>query len=95
MLKSQETTIAKILASAANKPQAEAEKRIHAQASLSAQEAKDWGLVQEIRTQLFDPADSNLVLAVPAEPTIPTPQMPTVPTVPQFSYSGRKQQVAN
>lgn len=91
MLESQESTIAKILATAANKPQAEAEKRIHTQAALSAQEAKDWGLVQDIRTQLFDPNDSNLVLAVP-QPAVISPQLsPTVPTIPQFSYSGAKQ----
>lgn len=39
MLKSQEGTIARILASAANKPVSDAEKRIHAQAAMSAQEA--------------------------------------------------------
>ncbi len=89
LLKAQETTIAKILASAANKPQSEAEKRIHAQASMSAQEAKEWGLVQDIRTQLFDPADSNLVLAVPAQPSVSVPT-PTVPTVPRFSYSSKR-----
>jgi ATP-dependent Clp protease, protease subunit len=91
MLKSQESTIAKILAAAANKPQAEAEKKIHAQAAISAQEAKEWGLVQDIRTQLFDPADSNLVLSVPPQqPSTVTPQT-TVPTVPQFSYSSKPQ----
>jgi ATP-dependent protease ClpP protease subunit len=91
MLTSQESTIAKILATAANKPLAEAEKRIHAQAALSAQEAKDWGLVQDIGTQLFDPNDSNLVLAVP-QPAVISPQpSPTMPTLPQFSYSGAKQ----
>jgi len=93
MLKSQETTIAKILAETAHRTQADAEKKIHAQQALSAQEAKDWGLVQDIRTQLFDPSDSNLVQVIPAPPNpsnAPLSQPPTsVPTVPQYSYSSK------
>lgn len=48
---------------------------------------KEWGLVQDIRTQLFDPADSNLVLAIPAQAQPSTGPQPTVTTLPQFSYS--------
>jgi hypothetical protein len=54
MLKSQETSIARILATAIGKPQSEVESKIHAQTSLSAQEAKQWGLVQDVKTELFD-----------------------------------------
>jgi ATP-dependent protease ClpP protease subunit len=86
MLKSQEQTIAKILATTVGKPQAEAEERIHAQKSVSAEEAKQWGLVQDIRTQLFDPADSILVSSsVPVPP--PPSATPEIPGLMQFTYS--------
>jgi ATP-dependent Clp protease, protease subunit len=88
ILKGQESSMARILATAVNKPQAEAETKIHAQNALSSDEAKKWGLVQEIRTELFDPNNSNLVLSVPA-PSIPAPQTPTILTAPQYSYAGR------
>lgn len=88
LLKGQESSIAKILASTVGKPQSDAEARIHAQAALSSDEAKKWGLVQDIRTQLFDPINSNLVLAIPPPAVLPGQQTPSVPTVPQFSYSG-------
>ena len=88
MLKSQEVSMAKILAATIGKPQSEAESKIHAQTFLSAQEAKQWGLVQDVRTELFDPADSNLVLAVPpANPSLISSPSPTSPISPQFSYS--------
>jgi ATP-dependent Clp protease protease subunit len=87
VLKSQEMTIARILASTVGKPQADAEAKIHAQKSLSAEEAKQWGLVQDIRTQLFDPAESIMVLSVPPPTPNNTPGTSGVPTSPQFSYS--------
>lgn len=89
MLKSQEDTMAKILAATVGKPQADAESKIHAQKSLSADEAKQWGLVQDIRTKLFDPSDSILVMAVPPQnQTNPFPSTPSgVPIMPPVSYS--------
>jgi ATP-dependent protease ClpP protease subunit len=87
LLKGQESAMARIIATTIGKKQADAESKIHSQASLSSDEAKQWGLVQEIRTQLFDPANSNLVFAIPATPNIATPSTsPTVPIRPQFSY---------
>jgi len=86
VLKNQEVMMAKILATAIGKPQSDVENKIHAQTSLSAQEAKEWGLVQDVRTELFDPADSNLVLAVPPIGPSMSPA-PSLPFSPQFSYS--------
>lgn len=88
LLKGQESSIARILSSTVGKPQSEAEARIHAQAALSSEEAKKWGLVQDIRTQLFDPNNSNLVLAVPPSALPGQQTAPSVPTVPQFSSAG-------
>jgi ATP-dependent Clp protease, protease subunit len=86
ILKGQESSMARILAMTVNKPQTDAEAKIHAQSALSSDEAKKWGLVQEIRTQLFDPNNSNLVMAIPP-PTVQQ-EAPTVSTVPQFSSVG-------
>jgi ATP-dependent Clp protease protease subunit len=88
LLKGQESSIAKILATTVGKPEADAQARIHAQAALSSDEAKKWGLVQDIRTQLFDPTNSNLVLAIPPPVVTGPSQTPPVPTVPQYSYAG-------
>jgi len=86
LLRSQETSMARILATAVKKPEADAEARIHAQKSLSADEAKKWGLVQDIRTELFDPNSSTLVMAVPPSlPIINSNPLPVIPTVPAFS----------
>jgi ATP-dependent Clp protease protease subunit len=88
MLKGQEMTMARILAATVGKPQSEAESKIHAQGVLSAEQAKQWGLIHEIRTQLFDPADSNLVFAAPPPPPPTTPvTQPLFPLSPQYSYT--------
>jgi len=90
LLKSQETSMARILATTIGKPQSEAETKIHTQTALSSEEAQKWGLVQDIRTQLFDPANATLVSAVvPNQPVIEH-SSPTLPTIPQFSYSSVK-----
>lgn len=97
LLKSQEMSMARIFASAIGKPQPqgekEAEARIHAQASLSSEEARKWGLVQDIKTVLFDPNNSTLVSTIVPPTPINPPNLtsqpnPTAPVLLQFSYTG-------
>ncbi len=74
-----------ILVGATKNKKAEIDAAIHSQRILTADDAKDWGLIQEVRTTFIVPGAS---LATITPTPMPTPPKPTTPPSPFSSISG-------
>jgi len=79
LVKSMNQLTAHILATASNKKDDEIERILRDQMILSAEQAKQWGLVQDIRPDFMEPGAVLLSVNTPPVETKPQPQVP--PTV--------------
>jgi len=90
LLKSMNHLVSHVLSSTTNKKEPEVDQMIRGQVILTPDDAKKWGLIQEVRDTFFDP-NANLITVVP--PVLPLPQSaPTFPagliTTPAVPSSG-------
>jgi len=65
-LKSINQVMAQIIKDNSNKSQEEAQQAVSTQAILSADEAKQWGLVEEIRKNFLDPGANFVTVNLPS-----------------------------
>lgn len=75
--------IARVLSSTSNKKEAEIENVLRGETILTSDDAKEWGLVQEIRKEFLEPGSVMVTLNLPAEiPPSRSPKYLTLPNIP-------------
>ena len=95
LLKNQNQMISHVIASTTHKRESDVENALRGQTLLTAEQAKDWGLVQEIKTEFME-AGAVLVsvnlpreLEVGSKPPFEFRVLPSNPATPQLHISGR------
>jgi ATP-dependent Clp protease protease subunit len=86
LLKSMNHLVSHVISSATNKKEPEVDAMIHGQVILTPEQAKQWGLIQDVKDTFFDP-NANLITVIPPPPQ-PFPiaaGLTTAPTIPSSS----------
>jgi ATP-dependent Clp protease, protease subunit len=80
ILKSMNRMVSHVISSATNKKESDIDQIIRGQVILNPEEAKKWGLIQEVKETFFDP-NANLITVIPPPPLPVTPSAGLITSV--------------
>jgi hypothetical protein len=75
-LKSLNQMVTQVLLDTAPNKRSEIEDAVRSQVILSPEQAKEWGIVQAIRTDFMEPGATLIAVEIPSSPSSVTPDVP-------------------
>jgi hypothetical protein len=92
--------IARVLSANSNKKENEITDMLRGQTILNPEDAKKWGLVDEVRKEFLEPGSTLVTLLAPVSPLVPTIKpagfktLPATPISPQWQGIGQAPEVS-